>query len=128
MTINSLSAIASTVVTGLGTQTFNITTAGLYTCAFEFTIPYVPAGSSANSASTAGQSGLQVVVNQNGTPILTLGGASNNPTPTQPSLGGSCQIQAAVNDVITVVLTSANAVDTYPNAIKGIINLFFGIA
>jgi hypothetical protein len=128
MTINSISAVASTVVAGLGTQTFNITVAGPYTCAFNFTIPYVPAGSSANSSSTVGQSGLQVVVNQNGTPLLTVGGSSTNPTPTQPELGSSVTFQAALNDVITVVLSSANAVDSAPNAVKGVINLFAGPA
>jgi hypothetical protein len=126
MTINGLQLNTSTVVTGLGTQTYTFTTAGLYTCAVNFTIPYVAAGSSANSASTAGGSALQIVVNQNGSPILTLGGVSTNPTPTQPAIGGSVRIQAAVNDVLTVVLSSANAVDNYPNAVKGTVNLYFG--
>lgn len=44
MTINSLSAISSTVVGGLGTQTFNIVTAGLYTCDFKSFLPYLAAG------------------------------------------------------------------------------------
>ncbi len=44
MTINSLSAIASTVVGGLGTQTFNIVTAGLYTMDFKSFLPYLAAG------------------------------------------------------------------------------------
>ena len=126
MTINAFNPNSSTVVAGLGTQTCNVVTAGLYTCAVNFTIPYVPAGSSANSASTAGQSGLQIVVNQNGTPVLTLGGSSSNPTPTQPSLGGSVRIACAANDVITVVLSSANAVDAALNAVKGTINFYFG--
>lgn len=44
MTINSLSSIASTVVGGLGTQTFNIVTAGLYTLEFKSFLPYLAAG------------------------------------------------------------------------------------
>src|ERR1700733_2564833 len=44
MTINSLSAISSTVVGGLGTQTFNIVTAGLYTMSFKSFLPYLAAG------------------------------------------------------------------------------------
>jgi len=123
---NSLQLNTSTVVAGLGTSTFTVVTAGLYTCAVNFTIPYIASGSSNNSTVTTGGSALQIVVNQNGSPVLTLGGVSTNPTPTQPSLGGSVRIQAAAADVITVVLTSANAVDAVPNAVKGTINLYQG--
>ena len=125
MTINSLQINTSTPVAGLGTQTCNIVTAGLYTVAFNITIPFVQ-GTSANSASTVGQSALQVVVNQNGTPVLTVGGSSANPTPTQPAIGSSVRIQCAAGDVITVVLSSANAVDAVANAVKGIINVYAG--
>jgi len=125
---NGLQLNTSTPVTGLGTQTFTVPAfaAGLLTCQVNFTIPYQASGSSANSASTTGQSGLQIVVNQNGSPVLTLGGTSTNPTPTQPSLGGSVRIQAAASDVITVVLSSANAVDAQLNAVKGYVNLYQG--
>lgn len=122
MTINSLSPIASTVITGLGTQTFNVVTAGLYTCAPNITIPYQASGSSADSAHPVGGSSLQIVVNLNGSPQLTL----SSPSPTQPSMGGSVRMQCAVNDVITVVLSSAAAVDNAANAVKGIINLYLG--
>lgn len=44
MTINSLQANQSTVVSGLGTQTFNVVTAGPYTCSFKSFLPYAPAG------------------------------------------------------------------------------------
>ena len=125
MTINSLQLNVSTPVAGLGTQTFNVVTAGLYTVAFNFTIPFVQ-GTSANSASTVGQSALQIVVNQNGSPLLTVGGTSTNPTPTQPSIGSSIHIQCAASDVITVVTSSANAVDAVPNAVKGIVNVYQG--
>ncbi len=40
MTINSISSIASTPFTGLGTQTFNVLTTGIYTTAFNITIPW----------------------------------------------------------------------------------------
>ena len=81
---------------------------------------------SANSSSTTGQSGLQVVVNQNGSPVLTVGGSSTNPTPTQPSIGSSVRIQCAASDTLTVVLSSSNAVDSTLNAVKGIINVYQG--
>jgi hypothetical protein len=44
MTINSLQANTSTVVGGLGTQTYNVVTAGLYTCSFKSFIPYLASG------------------------------------------------------------------------------------
>jgi hypothetical protein len=123
---NSLQLNTSTVFAGLGTSTFTVVTAGLYTCAFTSTIPHLEKGGPGDSTSTVGGSGLQVVINQNGSPVLTIGGSATNPTPYQPSLGGSVRIQAAVNDVITVVLTSSNAVDAQPNAVKTTINLYQG--
>jgi hypothetical protein len=112
----------STVFAGLGTNTFTVVTPGLYTVAFTSTIPYRAAGSSLDSSSTAGGSSLQVVVNLNGSPALTIG----SPSPTQPSLGGSVHLQCAASDVITVVLSSAAAADNALNAVKTIINLFQG--
>lgn len=44
MTINSFQANQSTVVSGLGTQTFNVVTAGTYTFSFKSFIPYLAAG------------------------------------------------------------------------------------
>ena len=125
MTINALQLNTSTPVVGLGTQTFNVVTAGLYTVAPNFTIPYVASGSPDNSAQAAldpAASALSIVVNQNGTPKLTL----SSPSPTQPSMGGSVRLQCAASDVITVVLNSAAASDNARNAVKGIINLYQG--
>lgn len=45
MTINSLQVNQSTPVSGLGTQTFNVVTAGLYTMSFKSFIPYLASGS-----------------------------------------------------------------------------------
>lgn len=45
MTINSLQVNQSVPVGGLGTQTFNVVTAGLYTFSFKSFIPYLAAGS-----------------------------------------------------------------------------------
>lgn len=126
MTINSLNYNVSTPVAGLGTQTFNVPTTGLYTVSCNFTVPYQAAGSSADSTSTAGQSGLQALVKLNGTTKLTLGGTSTNPTPTQPIVAGAVVIQCTAGDAITVVTSSSNAVDAAPNAVKGVINIFQG--
>jgi hypothetical protein len=122
---NSLPINVSTPFAGLGTATATIVTAGLYTCSCESTIPFVQ-GTSANSSSTVGQSALQIVINQNGTPVVTVGGSASNPTPTQPSLGAIARLQCSASDVITIVLTSANAVDAVANAVKSIMNLYQG--
>lgn len=122
MTINSLSSVQSTVIAGLGTQTFNVVTAALYTCEFKIFVPYQASGSSNNSSVTTGGSSLVVVVNLNGSPVLT----TSVPSPTQAIVGGSVRIQAAVGDVITVVLSSAAAADNALNAIKGIVNIYQG--
>lgn len=124
---NSIQLNSSTVFAGLGTSSFTVVTAGLYTLAVQSTIPYNASGSSLRSDQTSpNASALQIVVNQNGSPVLTLGGTGANPSPTQPAIGGSVRIQAAAADVIAVVLSSANAVDATPNAVKTVINLYQG--
>lgn len=123
MAINSFNINTSTVVAGLGTQTCNVATAGTYTLACSFTIPYIASGSSNNSTVTTGGSSLQIVVNQNGSPVLTIAAPVS---PTTPITAGSVRILCAVNDVITVVLSSAAVVDNAPNAIKGTINFYQG--
>lgn len=50
MTINSFNINQSTVVGGLGTQTCNVVTAGLYTLSFKSFIPFLAAGSPAVTA------------------------------------------------------------------------------
>ncbi len=50
MTINSLSPIQSTPFTGLGTQTYNVTTTGLYTLAVRVTLPWMTSDSAAARA------------------------------------------------------------------------------
>lgn len=123
---NGLQLNTSTPFAGLGTATYTIVTTGIYTVSVKSTIPYIAAGTSNNSTVTTGGSALQIVINQNGSPILTSGGVSTNPTPTQPSLGARISFQATAADVITVVFSSANAVDAVPNAVKSIINLYAG--
>lgn len=123
MTINSLSAISSTAVAGLGTQTFNVTTAGNYTVAVNYSIPFIPSGTSATSATTLGGSELQLLVKLNGSTVLTL----SAPAPTQQTLSGSISMLCAAADAITVVPSSSAAVDNTLNAIKGIINIYQGV-
>lgn len=51
MTINSLQLNQSVPVAGLGTQTFNVVTTGLYTLSFKSFIPYLASGTPAQSTS-----------------------------------------------------------------------------
>jgi hypothetical protein len=122
MTINSININESNPVVGLGTQTCNITTAGLYTVAVEYFLPYQAAGSSADSTVTTGGSALQVLVQLNGSTKLTL----NAGAPTAPILGGSVRLQCAAGDVITVVPSSSAAADNQLNSVKGILNIYQG--
>ena len=126
MTVNAISPVQSTPWTGLGTATYNILTTANYTVQVQMTIPYVAAGSSDNSTTAAtdpAASALQIVINNNGSPVLTL----SNPSPTQPSLSGSAHFLGTAGQTITVVLSSTAAADAVPNAVKGIINVFQGV-
>lgn len=55
MTINSLNPVQSTVVSGLGTQTFNVVTAGNYTFSFKAFLPYLASGNPAQSTSPSAE-------------------------------------------------------------------------
>lgn len=119
---NSLSQIQSTPVVGLGTQTYTVGAAGNYNVQVKYFIPYIAAGSSADSTVTTGGSSLQVLVKLNGTTKLTL----SSPSPTQPMLAGSVNIACSAGDSITVVPSSAAAVDNGLNAVKGVIDIYLG--
>lgn len=127
MTINSVQLNTSSPFAGLGTATFNVVTAGLYTVAVTSTIPYVAAGSADTSTTAAldpAASALSILIKLNGSTVT--GGTSVAPTPTQPSVGLTVRIQAAASDVITVVFSSSAQADAAPNAVKSIINLYQG--
>ena len=126
MSINSLQLNNSSPFSGLGTATYNVLSAGLYTVNCSSTIPYEQGTSNNSSVTPSVSSALQIVINQNGTPVVTVGGSASNPTPTQPSMSAVARIQAAASDVITVVLSSANAIDAVPNMVKSTINVYQG--
>lgn len=107
---DSLEINASNPVAGLGTFQATIVNPGEYTVEVESTLP--------------SGSGLQIVVNQNASPVLTIGGVSTNPTPTQKSLGSSVRLQCVAADVVSVELSSSNSVDSLPNSVKSIVNLY----
>lgn len=108
---NSL-AVGSQAVAGLGTFVNTIVTAGMYTVEVKTTLP--------------ASSGVQIVLKQNASTLITVGGTTDDPTPTQQSIGAMTSVNAAAGDTISVVLSSANAVDSIPNAVKSVVNLFQG--
>lgn len=55
MAINNLQLNTSTPVSGLGTQTFNVVTAGLYTVSFKSFIPYLASGSQPQTTSPSAE-------------------------------------------------------------------------
>lgn len=107
-------------INGLGTFSSTVASAGPVVLSCQCTIP-----GSVDIEGTQ-QSNLQIVLKQNSTTLITVGGSSANPTPTQGSLAASYQASAAASDVFHVVLSSSNAIDSVPNAVKGIINFFSG--
>ena len=109
---NDLQVNTSVPMAGLGNFAFTTTADGFYSVSCESTIPL--------------GSALQIEFKQNSTSKGIFGGASTNPTPTQESLAGSVKLQCTAGDVIHVILTSANSVDSLPNNVKSVINLFQG--
>ena len=108
-------------VNGLGTFSSTIAVAGPYTVNVNSTIP-----GSVDSEGTQ-QSNLQIQIKQNNTVLVTVGGSTQNPTPSQGSIGCGYSFQAAANDVVHVVFSSSNAIDSVPNKVKSQINLFQSI-
>lgn len=124
---NSLSLGAQSVA-GLGTFSYTVVTAGLYTITCKSTLPYEQGTFNNSSVTPSVASALQIVLSQTGSASnsVTVGGAATNPTPTQPSIGTSIRINAAAGDVLSAVLSSANAIDVVPNNVKSNINLYQG--
>lgn len=97
------------VSVGLGTSTFTVPSTGVY---------YV----SVQSTETPPTS-LSIVVNQNGSPIYTAPVI----TPTQSALQLKTSFPATAADVITVVLSSAAAIDNQLNTLKTTVALGNGL-
>jgi hypothetical protein len=124
---NSLSLGAQSVA-GLGTFSYTVVTAGLYTLSCKTTLPYEQGTYNNSSVTPSVASAVQIVLSQTGSvsSSVTVGGSSQNPTPTQPSIGTSIRVNAAAGDVLSAVLSSANAIDSVPNMVKSNINLYQG--
>jgi hypothetical protein len=95
----------SNIEIGLGTFTYTAALAGVY---------FVSAQSS-----VLPPSGLSIVINQNGSPVMT----SAAPSAAEQTVNLQDQINCAASDVITVVISSSNANDLMLNTVKTIITL-----
>ncbi len=98
------------VFNGLGTFATTVPTAGPWVIRGKSSVPQLNTGSSAASA-------MITTVNQNGSPIYTS---------TAGAEGFNVTTNCAANDAITVVYTSAAAVDAALNVIKSTIELAQG--
>lgn len=126
MAADSLRLNSSSPVAGLGTSTYNVLADGIYSVNVQSTLPYTSGSSYYSSDTMPVDSALQIVINKNGSAQVTVGGATGNPTPSQPILSAGAKLQCVATDVITVVLSSSAAIDAQPNSVKSVINLFQG--
>lgn len=97
------------VSTGLVTTTVTVPNANFYNVRGKISLPELAPG--------GGVSACVAVVNKNGSPVYTgTAGAS----------GFMTQVTCAANDILTIVLSSAAAVDQPVNAIKMTTQVFEG--
>jgi hypothetical protein len=101
-------------IAGLGTFNFTVTTAGSYYVACK---SFIQPGS-----------GLQIALQHNGSPVVTVGGSSQNPSSSQTSIGTGVYVYCVATDTLSIVLTSSNSIDSIPNNVKSVTNLFYQMA
>ena len=104
----ALKDFEQTVGTGLGTWTYTVAIAGLYH--ISSFINLVP------------PTGVSVAIQQNGSNIITTGALNTNAS----EYNLDCFIEAAVSDVITIVISTANSPDLSISTIKAVMNLRLG--
>lgn len=109
---NSLQATLSQPVAGLGDFEFTVVDAGMYTCKVNTTLPL--------------DSEVELEILLNTDSQFDTGGADDNPTPTQQSIGGSASMECDAGDVIHVVLSSSAVSDNVPNAVKSVVSIYQG--
>lgn len=98
----------SQTVSGLGTTTINIPSAGRYGIDGKITAPHIPSGDSSNSS-------VVVTISQTGAGTIYTGAAGLQGFHINPF--------CAASDVITIVLSSAATVDNQLNVIKTTISV-----
>lgn len=109
---NLLKPNASNPVEGLATWVYAVETTGPWTCNIKSTLPY--------------NSGLGIFIHSNSVELIAEGFAATNPTPTQTSMGAGTTAYFTAGDTVSVILSSTAAADMQPNAVKSVIDLFFG--
>jgi hypothetical protein len=108
---NNMKAMQPSVSSGLSTDTFKVTTAGLH---------------SIYARSTVIQpSGLVVTLSQSGSTSASVVSSTTSPMQEEVEVNG--KFNCAVGDILSVVVTSSAPVDQPPNLIKTIINLRQGL-
>lgn len=90
-------------ITGLGTYTYTLTAAGPHRVLVRATVHPV--------------SGLQIVIKQNATTIVT----SPTIAAHQNHVDVTGMINGAVSDVISIIMTSSSATDSEPNHVKAVV-------
>lgn len=102
---NTLVADSNSTVSGLGTSTFIAPSTIHYSISVESTL--------------TPPTGVQIVINQNGTPLITKAISA----PSAMSTSASVIVAATAGDSITVVLTSSVLNDTLLNNVKSTITI-----
>lgn len=101
----------SLTLAGLSSYSFTALAAGPYVLDWKSYLPTITNGGGASS--------VVAIVNQNASPVYTgVAGAE----------GGKAEISCAVNDVIQIIFSSANANDQGLNAVKSNIAISQGVS
>lgn len=98
----------ATVIASLDTYNYTVKTASMHVCAVSITM--------------RAPSSISVVIKQGSTTIAT----STAPAAAQTVINLNATMNCAVNDVISVIISSSAALDNQPNNMKGIINIHQG--
>jgi hypothetical protein len=110
MANNTIQASKQNVVSGLGTQTYNIVTTGRHKIKV--------------MSEVQPTSGISIVINQNGTPVAT----SPAPSAAQGVVTLLANVNCTAGDAITIVTSSSTAMDTaLLNNIVTFISIYQGL-
>lgn len=103
-----LNGAQTAVINALDTYNYTVKTAAVHYASIQMSV--IPA------------SGLSILIKQNSSTIASF----SSPAPMQNVIDLACNINAAVSDVISFVISSSSPIDQQLNTIKGIINIHVG--
>lgn len=106
-----MKATKPSVSSGLSTDTFKIDAAGVYSIYVNTTV--------------RDPSGLVITISQSGSTTASFSTPTTSPLTDHVEL--NAKFNCAVNDILTVTITSSATIDQPPNLIKSIINLRQGV-